>query len=246
MAEDKRTLWSDIKKNILDVGLSGQVAGDTRGYGKKEIKKDLKSQEFPFRTKPKKKKKKDIETLTDFQRLLIETSERVARPKKKPVKYTSKGAFDAMSALGFVGIVPQAYTLDKLTKQQESKKFQRKRKYVEGYTDIATSLIRGTGNFVQSASEFVLTPIDYAFSTDFQTKFNKYMDDSLAFAPDEAESIPGTVSQLVAEYAIPVSAATKIKSGLMTWKKLKQLQAYNKTHKGSKILQREWERELSF
>jgi len=238
MAEDKRTLWSDLKKNIFDVGLSGKVGSDTRGYGKKEIKKELRSQNYPFYTKPKKKKKKDIETLSDFQKLLIETSERVSAPKKKPVKYTSEGAFDAMSALGFVGIVPQAATLNKLKQQQESKKFQKKRKYVEGYTDIATSLMRGTGNFIQSASEYVLTPIDYGFSTDFQTKFNNYMDDILAFAPDKAESIPGTISQLAAEYAIPVSVATKIKSGAMTWSKLKQLQAYNKTHKGSKIFTR--------
>ena len=39
MAEDKRTLWGDIKLNIVDKGLKGEVAGDTRGYGKKEIKK---------------------------------------------------------------------------------------------------------------------------------------------------------------------------------------------------------------
>ena len=44
MAEDKRTLWSDIKLNILDKGWKGEVGGDPRGYGKKEIKEDLKSQ----------------------------------------------------------------------------------------------------------------------------------------------------------------------------------------------------------
>ena len=236
MAEDKRTLWSDLKKNIFDVGLSGDVTkGDTRGYSKKEIRKDLRSQEYPFYTRPKKKKK---ETYTDFQKLLIETSERVSKPKKKPVKYTSEGAFDAMSMLGFVGVLPQATTLDKLKKQQESKKFQRKRKYVEGYTDIATQLMAGTGNFVQSASEWVLTPIDYAFSTDFQEKFDKYMDDSLSFAAKDPESLPGSITKLVGEYAVPLSVATKIKQGAMTWSKLKQLQAYNKTHKGSKIASR--------
>ena len=238
MAEDKRTLWSDLKKNIFDVGLSGEVAGDPRGYGKKEIKTELREQEYPFYTKPKKKKKKDIETLTDFQRLLIETSERVSRPKKKGVKYTKEGAFDAMATLGFVGLGPQAYTLDKLKKQQESKKFQKRKKYVEGYTDIATSLMRGTGNFIQSASEWVLPGIDYAFNTGFQEKFNNYMDDTLSFAPEEAETWPGGLSELIAEYAVPLSVATKIRNGAMTWSKLKRLQAYNKTHKGSKIFTR--------
>ena len=238
MAEDKRTLWSDLKKNIIDVGVSGDIThGDTRGYGKKEIKKDLRSQEFPFYTKPKKKKKADIENYTDFQKLLIETSERVSKPKKKPVKYTREGAFDAMSLLGFIPGT-QGYTLDKLTKQRADKKFLRKRKYVEGYTDIATQLMKGTGNFIQSASEWVLTPIDYVFTTEFQEKFNKSMDDSLAFAADEPETFMGDISKLMGEYAIPLSVATKIRSKAMEWNKLKRLQEYNKTHKGSKIATR--------
>ena len=71
MAEDKRTLWSDIQKNIIDVGLSGDVTqGDKRGYGKKEIKKDLRSQEYPFYTRPKKKKKADIENYDDFTKII--------------------------------------------------------------------------------------------------------------------------------------------------------------------------------
>ena len=86
MAEDKRTLWSDIKLNILDKGWKGEVGGDPRGYGKKEIKEDLKSQEYPFYTRPKKKKKADIENYNDFQKLLIEVSEKISAPKKKPTK----------------------------------------------------------------------------------------------------------------------------------------------------------------
>jgi len=241
MAEDKRTLWSDLKKNIIDVGIEGDIAkGDTRGYGKKEIKKDLLSQEYPFYTKPKKKKKADIENYNDFQKLLLEVSEKVSAPKKKPTKYTKEGLFDAMSVLGFVDPLgaSQAYTLDKLKKQQADKKFLRKRKYVEGYTDIATQLMKGTGNFIQSASEWVLTPIDYVFTTDFQNKFNDYMDKSLSFAADEPETFMGDVSKLIGEYAVPLSVATKIRNGAMQWSKLKQLQAYNKTHKGSKIATR--------
>ena len=125
MAEDKRTLWSDIKLNILDKGWKGEVAGDTRGYGKKEIKKDLRSQEYPFYTRPKKKKKADIENYSDFEKLLIEVSEKVSAPKKKPVKYTREGAFDAMSMLGWIPGT-QVSTLDKLTKQQADKSFKEK------------------------------------------------------------------------------------------------------------------------
>ena len=42
----------------------------------------------------------------------------------------------------------------------------------------------------------------------------------------------------MAEYAVPVSVATKIRKGAMEWRALKKLQAYNKTHKGSKIATR--------
>ena len=147
MAEDKRTLWGDIKKNILDVGWKGDITkGDKKRYS---IKDELRSQEYPFRTKPKKKKKKDIETLTDFQRLVIETSERTFPRKKKPVKYTAQGAFDAAALLG---IIPaQGYALAKLESQKQSKKFQKRKKYVEGYTDIATSLNQRYGKLYSSS-----------------------------------------------------------------------------------------------
>ena len=237
MAEDKRTLWSDIKLNILDKGWKGEVGGDTRGYDKKAIKEDLKSQEFPFYTRPKKKKKSDIENYNDFAKMLLATEEKIFPDKKKPTKYTKEGLFDAMSVLGMIRGT-QSYTLDKLTKQKADKKFQRRRKYVEGYTDIATQLMKGTGNFVQSASEWVLTPIDWAFSTEFQDKFNKAMDKSLSFAADEPETFMGDISKLIGEYAVPLSVATKIRNKAMQWSKLKQLQAYNKTHKGSKIATR--------
>ena len=98
--------------------------------------------------------------------------------------------------------------------------------------------MKGTGNFIQSASEWVLTPIDYAFSTEFQDKFNDAMDKNLSFAADEPETFMGDISKLIGEYAVPISVATKIRNGAMQWSKLKQLQAYNKTHKGSKIATR--------
>ena len=200
MAEDKRSLWSDIKLNILDKGWKADLTkGDDRGYEKKQIKKELQSQEYPFRTRPKKKKKKDIETLNDFQRLLIETSEKVFPIKKKPVKYTKEGLLDV--GLLMMNLPTKAYVLDKWTKERESKKFQKKKKYVEGYNEIAQQLIKGTGNFIKSASEWVLMPIDYTFATGFQEKFNKYMDDSLTFAADEPESFMGGVSKLIGEYS---------------------------------------------
>ena len=228
MAEEIK-LWDKIQDTW-----SGNVDPEQEKYS---IKEDLKSQEYPFYTKPKKKKKKDIENYDEFTKLIIETSERIAAPKKKPVKYTKEGLTDvALMLTGNTGAM--SYTLDKWKKQRESKKFQKKRDYVEGYTDIAQQLIKGTGNFVQSASEWVLTPIDWVFSTEFQQKFNKAIDENMSFAADKPESVPGSISKLIGEYAIPLSVATKIKSGLLGWSKLKWLQERNKVSKASKIATR--------
>ena len=85
MAEEIK-LWDKIKDTW-----SGNVDPEQEKYS---IKEDLKSQEYPFYTKPKKKKKKDIENYDEFTKLIIETSERIAAPKKKPVKYTKEGLTD--------------------------------------------------------------------------------------------------------------------------------------------------------
>ena len=228
MAEEIK-LWDKIKDTW-----SGNVDPQEEKYS---IKEDLKKQEYPFYTKPKKKKKKDINNYDEFTKLIIETSERIAAPKKKPVKYTKEGLTDvALMLTGNTTAISS--TLDKWKTQRESKKFQKKRDYVEGYTDIAQQLLKGTGNFVQSASEWVLTPIDWAFSTEFQQKFNKSIDEDMSFAADKPESIPGSIAKLIGEYAIPVSVATKIKSGLLGWSKLKWLQERNKVSKASKIATR--------
>ena len=125
MAEEKRNLLGDIKKNIFDVGFKGNITqGDKSRYS---IKKDLRSQEYPFRTRPKKKKKADIEKYSDFERLLIETSERIVPDIKKPTKYTSEGFMDAMSVLGMRDPFTQKATIDKLQQQRDSKKFQRRK-----------------------------------------------------------------------------------------------------------------------
>ena len=84
----------------------------------------------------------------------------------------------------------------------------------------------------------MLTSIDWAFSTEFQQKFNKAIDEDMSFAADKPESVPGSISKLIGEYAIPLSVATKIKSGLLGWSKLKWLQERNKVSKASKIATR--------
>jgi len=63
------------------------------------------------------------------------------------------------------------------------------------------------------------------------TKFNKYMDDELIKPLGEAETLPGGVSELLVQYAIPTSVATKITSGAKQWQQIKKLQKKNLTMK---------------
>ena len=229
MAYRDRTLLGDIKKNIIDVGVKGDITqGDKRQYAEVEKKPE------PFITYPKKQKKKDIESLNDFQIAFMNAYEKATTARQLPVKYTSKGALKALQLL---------HPLENpLLKQQILKDYKKereigKRDYIEGYTDIATGILRAGDKFVKSASEFVLMPLDYAFNTDFINKFNDYMDES-NLAGEESETFPGAITQLMAEYAIPVSTATKIMKGAKTWKQLKDLNKYMGTSKASKIAKR--------
>ena len=225
--KEKRTLLGDIQKNIIDkIGKEDIMEGDITRY---KIPKKL--PEVPIKT-IERSKKKVIENESEFENAFNYAMEKAYDRSKLPTKYTKEGLLAA--ALTFSPT--QLPSMLEYYKQQQDPEVLKKRKYVEGYTDIAKSILRGGPNFVRSASEFVLTPIDYTFNTDFQTKFNKMMDTKEVLG--EAETLPGALSELLAEYAIPVSAATKVVNGAKTWKSIKNLQQYMGTSKASKIAQR--------
>ena len=91
MAYRDRTLLGDIKKNIIDVGVKGDITqGDKRQYAQVEKKPE------PFITYPKKQKKKDIESLNDFQIAFMNAYEKATTARQLPVKYTAKGAVKAL------------------------------------------------------------------------------------------------------------------------------------------------------
>ena len=224
---EKRTLLGDIKKNIIDkIGKEDIMEGDITRY---KVPKSL--PEVPIKT-IERKKKKVIENESEFENAFNYAMEKAYDRSKLPTKYTKEGLLAA--ALSF-----NATTLPSMLeyyRQQQKPETLKKRKYIEGYTDIAKSILRGGPNFVRSASEFVLTPIDYTFDSDFQTKFNKMMDTKEVLG--EAETLPGALSELLSEYAIPVAAATKVVNGAKTWKQIKNLQQFMGTSKASKIAQR--------
>ena len=225
--KEKRTLLGDIKKNIIDkIGNEDIMEGDITRY---KVPKNL--PEVPIKT-IERGKKKVIENESEFENAFNYAMEKAYDRSKLPTKYTKEGLLQA--ALTF-NPTTMPSMLEKY-RQDQDPEVKKKRKYVEGYTDIAKSIMRGGPNFVRSASEFVLTPIDYVFDSDFQTKFNKMMDTKEVLG--EAETLPGALSELLAEYAIPVSAATKVVNGAKTWKQIKNLQQFMGTSKASKIAQR--------
>ena len=227
MAEDKKTLWSDIKTNIIDkIGNENIMEGDISRY-----KISDKLPEEPIRVRPKKIKPKKIEDINEFEEAFNYAMEKAYDRTKLPTKYTGEGLAKLMYTFSQPAIMYQSFA-----KERQTPEF-KKRKSIEGYTDIAKSILRGGPKFVQSASEFVLTPLDYVFGSEFQEKFNKTM--SKVTEPlGEAETLPGGISELLTQYAVPLSIGTKIVKGAKTFKQIKNLQSFMGTSKASKIAQR--------
>ena len=145
---EKRTLLGDIKKNIIDkIGKEDIMEGDITRY---KVPKSL--PEVPIKT-IERKKKKVIKNESEFENAFNYAMEKAYDRSKLPTKYTKEGLLQA--ALTF-NAVTMPSMLEKYRQDQDPEKL-KKRKYVEGYTDIAKSILRGGPNFVRSASEFVLT-----------------------------------------------------------------------------------------
>ena len=162
MAE-KRTLTSDFQKNILDkIGKEDITKGDARGYGKQveggvstyEINKDVLPKR-PYNVYPK-KNKKPIEYENDFERVFNQALIKAYENKKLPVRYTKEGLLNLGLTFAMPGVAAEKIELEKRAQIKSGKK----REYIEGYTDIASGILRGGPNFVRSAGEFVLAPID--------------------------------------------------------------------------------------
>ena len=89
MAE-KRTLTSDLKKNILNkIGKEDITKGDARGYGKQveggvstyKINEDVLPKR-PYNVYPKKTKKKPIEDENDFERVFSQALAKAYEKRK--------------------------------------------------------------------------------------------------------------------------------------------------------------------
>lgn len=84
MAEDKKTLWSDIKTNIIDkIGNENIMEGDISRY-----KIPDKLPEEPIRVRPKKIKPKKIEDINEFEEAFNYAMEKAYDRTKLPTKYT--------------------------------------------------------------------------------------------------------------------------------------------------------------
>jgi hypothetical protein len=236
MADEKRTLLGDLKKNIFDVGLKGDITkGDETRYEVDQILNDKYLEKEPIIVKPKRVPSNKLETENDFEEAFNLAISKAYEESKLPTKYTKEGL--AKLALTLSGDATQLPAMIQSYTEQNKPENLKKRKYVEGYSDIAKAILRGGPNFVQAASEFVLTPIDYVFDTNFQTKFNKKMNE-MTDPLGEAETLPGGIAELMTEYAIPIGISTKVLKGAKSFKQIQNLQRFMGTSKASKIAQR--------
>jgi hypothetical protein len=68
MADEKRTLLGDLKKNIFDVGLKGDITkGDETRYEVDQILNDKYLEKEPIIVKPKRVPSNKLETENDFE-----------------------------------------------------------------------------------------------------------------------------------------------------------------------------------
>ena len=227
---EKRTLTTDVK-NFFDNKIKGSIVeGDISRY---KIPPTLPDE--AIKVSPKKIPSNKIEEVNELEAAFNHAMEKAYEKNRLPTKYTLNDALGSAFDLTTILTPIREITLQKYKEEQKPENL-KKRKYIEGYNDITKSILRGGPKFIQSASEFVLTPIDYLFSTEFQEKFNKLMDTKEVLG--EAETLPGGIAELVAEYAVPLTAATKIAKGAKTFKQIKNLQSFMGTSKASKIAQR--------
>ena len=244
MADEKRTLLGDLKKNIFDkIGQEDITKGDETRYEVDKILNDKYLEKEPVIVVPKRVPSNKLETENDFEEAFNLAISKAYEEQRLPTKYTKEGL--AKLAMTLSGDATQLPAMIKSYTEQNKPENLKKRKYVEGYGDIAKAILRGGPNFVQAASEFVLTPIDYVFDTDFQTKFNKKMNE-MTDPLGEAETLPGGIAELMTEYAVPIGVATKVLKGAKTFKQVQNLQKFMGTSKASKIAQRMGEGALTF
>ena len=234
MADEKRTLLGDLKKNIFDkIGQEDITKGDTTRYEVEKIIDPKYLEDEPIIVKPKRIPSGKLETESEFEEAFNMAISKAYDESKLPTKYTKEGLAKLSLMFGSSTLPAVIENIKEENKPENLKK----RKYVEGYTDIAKGILKGGPNFVQSASEFVLTPIDYFFDTNFQTKFNKKMNE-MTDPFGATETLPGGIAELMTEFAVPISVATKVVKGAKTFKQVQNLQRFMGTSKASKIAQR--------
>ena len=106
-----------------------------------ELTKDILKEQLnvPFLTYPKKKKKKDIEKYSDFEKNFMEAWEQVFKPRKKQVQYTGKGAGEAL--LSLTGSPILKAQIFKKWKAEEGLK-PNHQQVIDGYKEIAQKLAK--------------------------------------------------------------------------------------------------------
>ena len=92
MADEKRTLLGDLKKNIFDkIGKEDITKGDTTRYEVDQILNDQYLEKEATTVKPKRVPSNKLETENDFEEAFNAAIERAYEENRLPTKYTKEG-----------------------------------------------------------------------------------------------------------------------------------------------------------
>ena len=149
-------------------------------------------------------KPKDTRITLD-KNTVAETIQKTLTKKKKPVKFTWKGA--ANFAQGFLNTNPfsriKQYRLKELMEGSPAKE----KDYIDFFEDMEKSAYGGVQNILYSFGDLVTTGIDAAKDTNLTEALDKVYKENKIKDP---ETLLGTVNKVLIEYGVPGGAVFKI------------------------------------
>ena len=149
-------------------------------------------------------KPKDTRITLD-KNTVAETIQKTLTKKKKPVKFTWKGA--ANFAQGFLNTNPfsriKQYRLKELMEGSPAKE----KDYIDFFEDMEKSFYGGAQNILYSFGDLVTTGIDAAKDTNLTEALDKVYKENKIKDP---ETLLGTVNKVLIEYGVPGGAVFKI------------------------------------
>jgi hypothetical protein len=135
----------------------------------------------------------------------VDTVRKTLTKKKKPVKFTWKGA--ANFAQGFLNTNPFSKIKQHRLKELMEGSRAKEKDYIDFFEDMEKSFYGGAQNILYSFGDLVTTGIDAAKDTNLTEALDKVYKENKIKDP---ETLLGTVNKVLIEYGVPGGAVFKI------------------------------------